>query len=138
MATHRRAVRRYKLLNIRHTDAEFPPHNRTSIEEIPGTLDAELVESIAPQWRRLYDIALEGPGDAGSSAVGPCLFEANVDASEVVQGALGDCWLAAALSIVTQQPLLLHSLFAAADIRAGGTLSTKNSCRHLTSYIYSV
>ena len=35
------------------------------------------------------------------------------------QGALGDCWLAAALSIVTQQPLLLHALFAAADIRAG-------------------
>eukprot|EP01046_Picozoa_sp_COSAG06_P058931 COSAG06_NODE_12015_length_1435_cov_1.717066_1_plen_105_part_10 len=47
----------------------------------------------------------------------------SVDASEVVQGALGDCWLAAALSIVTQQPLLLHALFAAADIRAGGTVS---------------
>ena len=50
----------------------------------------------------------------------------SVDASEVVQGALGDCWLAAALSIVTQQPLLLHALFAAADIRAGGTVS----CMH--------
>lgn len=119
MSTHRRAVRRCKLLHIRHTDDEFPPHKRASIEEIPGTLDEELVKSVAPQWRRLYDIALEGPVDAGSSGVGPCLFEANVDASEVVQGALGDCWLAAALSIVTQQPLLLHALFAAADIRAG-------------------
>lgn len=119
MSTHRRAVRRCKLLHIRHTDDDFPPHNRGSIEETPGTLDEQLVKSIAPQWRRLYDIAMEGPADAGSSPVGPCLFEANVDASEVVQGALGDCWLAAALSIVTQQPLLLHALFAAADIRAG-------------------
>eukprot|EP01043_Picozoa_sp_COSAG02_P011523 COSAG02_NODE_424_length_22575_cov_79.088361_19_plen_1122_part_00 len=119
MSTHRRAVRRCKLLHIRHTDDDFPPHNLASIEETPGTLDVELVKSVAPQWRRLYDIALEAPADAGSSSVGPCLFEANVDASEVVQGALGDCWLAAALSIVTQQPLLLHALFAAADIRAG-------------------
>jgi hypothetical protein len=130
---------------------------------------------VAPQWRRLYDIALEDPADSeggggesggdsegggGGGGTGPCLFEAqcvsilahaaataavttavarnftkngryivrvcnlrSVDASEVVQGALGDCWLAAALSIVTQQPLLLHALFAAADIRAGGTVS---------------
>ena len=34
------------------------------------------------------------------SGTGPCLFMGSVDASEVVQGALGDCWLAAALSIV--------------------------------------
>ena len=131
--------------------------------------------AVAPQWRRLYDIALEDPADSeggggesggdsegggGGGGTGPCLFEAqcvsilahaaataavttavarnfpkngryivrvcnlrSVDASEVVQGALGDCWLAAALSIVTQQPLLLHALFAAADIRAGGTVS---------------
>jgi hypothetical protein len=132
MATHRRHLRRCRLLGARFTDTSFPPHMQCSVvrpeerERLQGS--DELLANLAPQWRRLYDLALIAAGgdrdddDDGAQSRGasaPVLFERHVDASDAVQGALGDCWLISALSIVTQQPLLLHSLFAAADLRSG-------------------
>ena len=113
LAAHRRIVRRCNLTDTRFADESFRPHSASGIQDdARHQLDPAVVEAVAPRWRRLYDIA---SADGGR----PVLFEESVDASEVEQGLLGDCWLAAALSIVTQQPLLLHALFAGADVRAG-------------------
>ena len=81
------------------TDPEFPPE-ASSVYLDPFNPPDEAVPPDCIQWLRVSEIC---PGD-------PQMFCDGVEAGDVVQGALSDCWILSAVSIVATQPGMLESL----------------------------
>jgi len=89
-----------------YTDSEFPP-NDTSLGDIGG--DSANVESgknaIPHVWLRADEFDVDKQGKKME------LFGPTVDSRDVCQGALGDCWLLAAMACAAEHEGLIQSLF---------------------------
>jgi len=78
-------------------DPEFPP-NRKSL----GNNDPH-------KWYRLSQMKV--PHRSGRIAPADCLFNDSISASDVAQGAMGDCWLMAAIATLCERPALISNCF---------------------------
>lgn len=87
----------------RHIDRSFPP-KPSSI----GSWEGKSIEDGNVEWVRGRELVLSGAGDGRPRAK---LFEDNVRPSDVGQGAVGNCWLIAALAAAAEHPGLVQSLF---------------------------
>jgi hypothetical protein len=67
---------------------------------------------------RLHQIVWLRPSHVAGAGPSPQLSHATAQASDVVQGALGDCWFLGSLCVVAQEPALFKQLLAANDARA--------------------
>eukprot|EP01063_Lacrimia_lanifica_P007634 TRINITY_DN14908_c0_g1_i1.p1 TRINITY_DN14908_c0_g1~~TRINITY_DN14908_c0_g1_i1.p1 ORF type:complete len:449 (+),score=105.36 TRINITY_DN14908_c0_g1_i1:61-1407(+) len=75
-----------------YTDKEFPP----SAECLEDGKDVE--------WQRLDDVCRDWGGK-------PQLFEGVIDAGDVSQGGIGDCWLMSAIASLAEYPDMIRKLF---------------------------
>ena len=67
----------------------------------------------AVRWLRPHEICKAAMADE------PQLFVDASESSDVVQGALGDCWLLSAIAVVAAHPQLLQHVFAYAAVEGG-------------------
>ncbi|CAF3087405.1 unnamed protein product [Rotaria sp. Silwood2] len=90
---------------IDFVDDQFPPSSRSI-----GNIDHSF------QWLRISDITSSLPEDR--------LFEWTVysspEPSDIQQGALGDCWLLAALALVTERPKMLDHIVLTKEVNTQG------------------
>jgi hypothetical protein len=67
---------------------------------------------------RLHQIVWLRPAHVAGAGPSPQLSHGAAQASDVVQGALGDCWFLGSLCVVAQDPALFKQLLSANDARA--------------------
>jgi hypothetical protein len=77
---YEKIVKRYKEENIQFEDKQFPPNDQSLG---PGCLNRGVAK-----WMRASEIE------------GTCLYREKIDARDVVQGALGDCYFLSAMSVL--------------------------------------
>lgn len=77
-----------------YTDKKFPPEGSSV-----GPEDAKKVE-----WRRLDELM----SDEGHK---PQLFEGPIEAKDVSQGQIGDCWLMSTIAALCEYPAVIRNLF---------------------------
>ncbi|CAF1334029.1 unnamed protein product [Adineta ricciae] len=94
--------------NVRFTDEEFSPSNRS--------LGLEMTQSVA-KWLRINDISQSRTDTNYSWRV----CSSNPQAVDIEQGQLGDCWLLAALSLITERPGMLRRVLLTQTINPQGT-----------------
>ncbi|CAE7395357.1 CAPN15 [Symbiodinium sp. CCMP2456] len=88
-------------------DADFPASDQ-SLGQLQGdTAAGVLHQGGQTDWRKASEIA----GKDSHEARGAELFEGSIDAADLLQGALGDCWLIAALACVAERPEILQQAF---------------------------
>lgn len=83
---------------LRYTDPEFKPDAASlgNIQAKTGTVN----------WVRLPDLA-----KAAGKQVQPVLFDDSIAATDVCQGALGDCWLLAAFATLCERKAFIQNCF---------------------------
>ena len=86
-------------------DAEFPANEKTLYTGAAG------VSGAAGGWARPEEMFEAAHGRAPSKADIALFGPEGVKPGSVKQGALGDCWLLSAISIVAQYPALIEALF---------------------------
>lgn len=91
------------------TDPDFPPTVQALLRD-PATSTRSDWKSL--QWRRPEDLMKH-----------PVMFEGGADPLDINQGAIGDCWLLSALSVMTQRPTELMSIFVSKEHTAAGVYS---------------
>ena len=89
-------------------DPEFKPEAKSLYMNGEPPADADEV-----QWLRPSEIA-------GTVKAEIQLFKDGVEAGDVVQGALADCWILSALSILATHPLYMHRLFVSTEYAKQG------------------
>lgn len=82
------------------TDPDFPPDNR-SVGKVEGDAASGIMNAGGVEWAKARAIA-------GASGNTPHLFADAIEPADVLQGALGDCWLMAALACVAERPDVLE------------------------------
>lgn len=100
-------------------------HGHFRDTDFPATTSALFRDSTRPwqghpptangaiRWLRPHEIC------AAAAADEPRLFVDASEASDVVQGQLGDCWLLSAIAVVAARPELLQHIFAYAAVEGG-------------------
>jgi hypothetical protein len=86
-----------------YCDKEFPP-NKDSLGNIK-------LSGINISWKRAKDIVLNEKGRDGKPKTLDKVFEHGIDASDICQGQLGDCWLLSALAALAEQPATIQNCF---------------------------
>jgi hypothetical protein len=99
-------VAEFRKTHEKFEDPDFPADD-TSIYKDPENPPEDGPAKPA-QWRRLSDIA-----------VAEALFHGGATTGDVIQGAVGTCYLLGAMSCVGVIPGLLEHLFVAYDVKAG-------------------
>lgn len=79
------------------TDPEFPPNNKSL-----GNDDLH-------KWARLSQMVVKHR--SGRDAPADCLFNDSISAKDIAQGAMGDCWLMAAIATLCERPALISNCF---------------------------
>ncbi|CAE7764178.1 DEK1 [Symbiodinium pilosum] len=88
-------------------DTEFPA-NDLSLGKLKGDTAAGVLHTGGrTEWKRASEIA----GKDSDDSRGAELFEGGIDAADLLQGALGDCWLIAALASVADRSEILQQAF---------------------------
>jgi len=96
-------------------DAEFPP-NANSLGKLKGDTASGFVHSGGTDWVKASEIAeKDSEGQRGAQ-----LFEGGIEAADLLQGALGDCWLIAALASVAERPEILQQAILSKTIDPRG------------------
>jgi len=112
------------------TDSDFPPAE-TSLGEVSG--DAANLEAgkgaSQVTWVRAMDFSKP---DTTMKAAHPhlhnsdmCLFEGKIEAKDILQGALGDCWLLAAIATLSEHEGAIGSLFLTPEVDPRGKYSIR-------------
>ncbi|CAE8625829.1 unnamed protein product, partial [Polarella glacialis] len=95
-------------------DPEFPP-NDTSLGHLKGDTASGVVnKGGATDWRKASEIVGQ---DSGSGAQ---LFQGEIEPADLLQGALGDCWLIAALACVAERPEILQQAIVSKQVDPRG------------------
>jgi len=108
-----------------YTDVDFPPCEKSlggvsgdSARGSAGSSDAEVV------WVRAGHFSLENVNDKPPHpkkyATTMNLFEGEVEACDIKQGTLGDCWLLAAMSTLAEHPGMIPNLFVDRELSPRG------------------
>mmetsp|Transcript_54236 Transcript_54236/g.117263 ORF Transcript_54236/g.117263 Transcript_54236/m.117263 type:complete len:609 (+) Transcript_54236:56-1882(+) len=108
-----------------YCDDEFPPNARSlgavggdSAHESEGKSDSEVI------WVRAMDLTREDISDLPKHPklhdTDMCLFEGEIQAADILQGALGDCWLLAAMATVSEHHGAISRLFVTREIDPAG------------------
>jgi calpain-15 len=106
-------------------DKDFPP-NDTSIGKVEGDTASGVKAQGGYAWAKASDIAAaaEADGDelkrSKGGAGGAHLFEGTIEPGDVLQGALGDCWLMAALACVAERPEVLQQAIVSKHVDPRG------------------
>jgi hypothetical protein len=96
----------------KYTDPAFPPNDRSLYRDPnkPGGGGG----SSCTGWKRLGELSDK-----------PQLFKDGVEAGDVIQGQLGDCWFLGALSVVAERDKLFFGLFNSTETNAYGVYSCR-------------
>jgi len=107
------------------TDPEFPPQASSL-----GTVGGDFANTEAGKkeadvaWVRAMDFS---KADVRHSTPHPhlhntdmCLFEGSIEATDILQGALGDCWLLAAMATLSEHEGAISSLFLTPEVDPRG------------------
>eukprot|EP00928_Gymnodinium_smaydae_P032881 TRINITY_DN23712_c0_g1_i1.p1 TRINITY_DN23712_c0_g1~~TRINITY_DN23712_c0_g1_i1.p1 ORF type:complete len:630 (-),score=121.36 TRINITY_DN23712_c0_g1_i1:84-1973(-) len=106
-------------------DKEFPP-NRSSLGEVGG--DTANVEAGHRKgelvWCRAMDLSRK-PGEPRAAkpklhGTNMCLFQGKIEPCDILQGALGDCWLLAAMACLAEREGAINSLFITREVNPRG------------------
>eukprot|EP00931_Biecheleriopsis_adriatica_P021725 TRINITY_DN14128_c0_g3_i2.p1 TRINITY_DN14128_c0_g3~~TRINITY_DN14128_c0_g3_i2.p1 ORF type:complete len:631 (+),score=113.70 TRINITY_DN14128_c0_g3_i2:38-1894(+) len=97
------------------TDEEFPPA-ASSLGKVGGdSANAKSGKSEAEiAWVRAMHFSRKPgakPSHPSLNDTNMCLFEGKIEAQDILQGALGDCWLLAAMATMAEHEGLINSVF---------------------------
>jgi len=95
------------------TDPEFPPAH-ASIGVLKGDTASGIIYMSAVEWKRASEICARGGGGSAQ------LFEGEIEAEDLHQGAIGDCWLIAALACVAERPEIVQRTIRTAGVDPRG------------------
>lgn len=113
-----------------YCDEDFPP-NDTSLGKVGGdTANANSGRDDSDvEWRRLGDFKREKRReDTDKPRIHDTdmqLFEGNIEAQDVLQGALGDCWLLASMAILAEREGVLEDVFITREVDPRGKYTVK-------------
>mmetsp|Transcript_30085 Transcript_30085/g.75937 ORF Transcript_30085/g.75937 Transcript_30085/m.75937 type:complete len:619 (+) Transcript_30085:63-1919(+) len=107
------------------TDPDFPPEDASlgqvggdAAHQEAGRSDAQVI------WVRAMDFSKP---DVNMRTAHPhlhnsdmCLFEGRIEAKDILQGALGDCWLLAAMATLSEHEGAINSLFLTPEVDPRG------------------
>jgi len=107
------------------TDPDFLP-DEASLGEVGG--DAANMEAGKSAWQVIWVRAMDfSKPDVNIRAAHPhlhnsdmCLFEGKIEAKDILQGALGDCWLLAAMATLSEHEGAISSLFQTPEVDPRG------------------
>jgi len=107
------------------TDEEFPPDAQSlgnvsgdDANQSSGRTDAEVVWVRASDFhRRDMRERPEKPSVHGSAMQ---LFDGEIEAGDVLQGALGDCWLLASMAALAEHPGAINNIFLTKELNPRG------------------
>eukprot|EP00928_Gymnodinium_smaydae_P000200 TRINITY_DN10073_c0_g1_i1.p1 TRINITY_DN10073_c0_g1~~TRINITY_DN10073_c0_g1_i1.p1 ORF type:complete len:755 (+),score=103.33 TRINITY_DN10073_c0_g1_i1:109-2373(+) len=94
-------------------DSDFPPNDK-SIGKVKGDTASGIAGGGAVAWAKATAIAGNNARD------GAHLFEGEIEPADVLQGALGDCWLMAALACIAERPEVLQQAIVTKHIDPRG------------------
>jgi len=94
-------------------DPDFPA-NYNTIGVLKGDTASGVIYLGAVEWKRASEIC-EKEGQGGAQ-----LFEGEIEAQDMQQGQIGDCWLIAALACVAQRPEILQRTIRSNRVDARG------------------
>mmetsp|Transcript_103705 Transcript_103705/g.298628 ORF Transcript_103705/g.298628 Transcript_103705/m.298628 type:complete len:625 (-) Transcript_103705:74-1948(-) len=106
-------------------DSEFPPES-TSLGNVGGDFanDGAGKNDSEVTWVRAMDF---GKADVRQRTLHPhlhntemCLFEGKIEAKDILQGRLGDCWLLAAMATLAEHEGAIGSLFLTPEVDPRG------------------
>jgi hypothetical protein len=109
-AAYQRIISECQRSGKKFTDPDFPPTDR-SLYRDPSRKPAG---SSCTGWKRLSELSAK-----------PQLFKDGVEAGDVIQGQLGDCWFLGALSVVAEREKLFFNLFNTTEANAFGVYSCR-------------
>ena len=115
---------------IKHKDRHFPP-NAVSLGAV-GTDVSEI------EWKRAQDIVYtkgQAEEDTDKKLCINHLFNKSLDAEDVNQGELGDCWLLSAVASLTSQPSLIQNAFMTKSFNPRGKYVMKLWDSSLKKYV---
>eukprot|EP00929_Paragymnodinium_shiwhaense_P084314 TRINITY_DN45073_c0_g1_i1.p1 TRINITY_DN45073_c0_g1~~TRINITY_DN45073_c0_g1_i1.p1 ORF type:complete len:736 (+),score=158.91 TRINITY_DN45073_c0_g1_i1:108-2315(+) len=99
-------------------DADFPPDDR-SIGQVKGDTASGMTSSTGVEWVKASTIAAQEAVAKGQEATAH-LFQGEIEPADVLQGALGDCWLMAALACVAERPEVLQQAIVSKHVDPRG------------------
>lgn len=111
-----------------YTDPEFPPDDR-SVGQVGGDTANEAAGHSTAKviWVRAMDFArpnvLQRPNHPVANRTDMCLFQGKIEAQDILQGQLGDCWLLAAMATLAEREGLINRLFLTREIDPRGKYS---------------
>lgn len=91
------------------TDPDFPPTDRSLYRD-----PSRPSNSSCTGWKRLGELSAK-----------PQMFKDGVEAGDVIQGQLGDCWFLGALSVVAEREKLFFNLFNTTEVNPYGVYSCR-------------
>jgi calpain-15 len=65
-----------------------------------------------------------------------CLFDETIEAADICQGALGDCWLLAAIATLCQRPAFIQNCFITRVFNPFGKYSIKLFDKHTNQFMF--
>ena len=98
-------------------DIDFLPTDSSINDPSQGQAFDRLV-----QWRRPRDFMVADPS---KGVFDPAVFEKDIEASDILQGQLGDCWFLCAVSALTERPALVERLFLTKEFNDEGVYRMK-------------
>lgn len=99
---------------------EFEDHDFPPAPESIGVLHGDTASGVlyggdATEWRRASEVA--GKDSQGHGAQ---LFQGEIEADDLLQGRIGDCWLIAALACVAERPEILQQVIGTKTVDPRG------------------
>jgi len=111
-------------------DLEFPP-NDTSLGSIEGDFANQSFgkNTGKVKWVRAHDFSRADVDDKPEKPIlhdsSMNLFEGEIESADVLQGALGDCWLTAALAALAEHPGAIQKAFLTKELDPRGKYSVR-------------